>query len=565
MQGSHFCQLGEPGPIFNFPVGRKLVALMSKTKSVPPAVPATGSLRFAVLIRVSTEKQEKQGESLRTQATQTAQAVASLGGTIVKQYAGQEHATAGYEREQLDSLLADAARTRKPFDAVMVADASRWSRDNAKSKAGLQIFRENGIRFFALTQEYNLFDPNAILFLGMSAEIGEFHARQQRLKSALNCIERARRIGAPTSGRKPFGRTWDKVTGEWGLDARKHAMIQDVAKRYLQGESLPALAREYGINHSFLNKTLAESCGDSYTITWDIKDLNLSESVRIKIPRLLPERTIQAVRKKAIANRTYEHGQPKHPYLLQGHVFCAACGYLMTGQPNHQQLLYYRHRTRARHCHCTLDPLPYVRAEQLEAAVMELLFDTFGNPAAVKKAIEAAIPNRKELKEAAERYERLQHRMEEVTAGRDRVMTFVRKGTIAMDDAEKQLNELNATESAVNSELLAVADILGHQPDAKQVENVANSIGERLRPRVSAKRRRVTRAANADIGSMTWADKRALVEDIFNGEAIDGRPLGVYVSPIDGQAERRRKKWRFVLHGVPGLGTTKCVTQCDLG
>ena len=63
--------------------------IMSKT---------TKSHRFASLIRVSTEKQERQGESLRTQESQIKAAVAELGGVIARRYAGQEHATAGWER-----------------------------------------------------------------------------------------------------------------------------------------------------------------------------------------------------------------------------------------------------------------------------------------------------------------------------------------------------------------------------------------------------------------------------------------------------------------------------------
>ena len=54
------------------------------------------SLRFAPLIRVSTEGQEKKSESLRTQTTQIKQYVKSLGGIIPEhcwKYSGQEHAT----------------------------------------------------------------------------------------------------------------------------------------------------------------------------------------------------------------------------------------------------------------------------------------------------------------------------------------------------------------------------------------------------------------------------------------------------------------------------------------
>ena len=54
-----------------------------------------------------------------------------LGGRIVEWYGGQEHGTAGYEKKEVDRLIADAGRGR--FDAVIVTDADRWSRDNTKS------------------------------------------------------------------------------------------------------------------------------------------------------------------------------------------------------------------------------------------------------------------------------------------------------------------------------------------------------------------------------------------------------------------------------------------------
>src|SRR5262245_16018147 len=112
------------------------------------------SLRFAVLVRVSTEKQEKQGESLRTQRSQNERDVSRLNGRIAGWYGGQEHATAGWERKEVDRLIADASKGK--FDAVIVAYADRWSRDNAKSKEGLEVFRTHGICFYVGSTEYDL-------------------------------------------------------------------------------------------------------------------------------------------------------------------------------------------------------------------------------------------------------------------------------------------------------------------------------------------------------------------------------------------------------------------------
>lgn len=184
--------------------------------------------RFAALIRVSTEKQEKQGESLRTQRKQNEDTVKKLSGKIVGWYGGQEHATAGYEKREIERLLNDARQGR--FDAVIVANADRWSRDNEYSQQGLAVLKEKRIEFYTGATRWDLFTPSHKLFLGMSAEIGAFFASNQKLSSIQNRIERAKR-GIPTGGKKPFGRNF--VDGKWVIDKEKQAMIKDVAKRYL--------------------------------------------------------------------------------------------------------------------------------------------------------------------------------------------------------------------------------------------------------------------------------------------------------------------------------------------
>ncbi len=285
-------------------------------------------LRFAPIIRVSTEGQEKKGESLRTQRKQIQQYVQSLGGQIPEfcwGYMGQEHATPNQEREKLDKLLDDSANDL--FDAVIVCDASRWSRDNLKNKIGLETLRRNGIRFFVGTMEYDLYNPEHALFLGMSAELGEFQAKQQALKSIINKIERSKR-GIPCTGKLPYGRTYKEGKG-WEIDKEKAANIRNAAERYLNGESIFDIALTLGMNHTNLWKTLNHRSGSKWLVNFDSKQLNIKETVEIAIPPLLDDSTIQAVKEKGKANKTYLHGAIKNQYLLSRMIFCDKCGYTL--------------------------------------------------------------------------------------------------------------------------------------------------------------------------------------------------------------------------------------------
>jgi DNA invertase Pin-like site-specific DNA recombinase len=471
-----------------------------------------------------------------------------MGGQIVRRYAGQEHATAGWERQQLDKLLADAAQDRKPFDAVIVADASRWSRDNVRSDTGLEALRDAGVRFFVLRTEHDLFNPEARLFLRMSASIGAYHADIQAKKSVDNRIERARR-GVPTAGKVPFGRIWDAGKRQWRIDPQKQEMVRDCARRYLAGEPLPRLAREYGMNHSNLCKVLRERCGDQWEIAFRSDRLNIRETVSVPVPPLLPPETIAAVRHRLTANRTYLHKPPrsKHEFLLRGRVFCAACGYAMFGQENGNGRLYYRHCHHDRVKECPLkDPRPWVPAKSIEGAVVRDLFDMFGNPAAIERAVKASAP---ECDKALMRRADLEKELAKIDKARNRLLGLIERDAITDAQAEAKLVELKDRSAGLRAELDKLAQALAGMPDERAlkvwVERIKTEGWNPVLDRPMSDSIVVMDdegnqyAGGNDVASfvlMSNADRRALIENVFGDAMPDGSPAGIYLTPAGGAA-----------------------------
>jgi DNA invertase Pin-like site-specific DNA recombinase len=493
-------------------------------------------LRFAALMRVSSERQETEGESLRTQHTHIERDVGILGGRVIHWYGGQEHGTPGYEKKQVDRMIADAENGK--FDAVIVANADRWSRDNIKSREGLNAFKAHRVRFFVSTSEYDLFNPEHTLFLSMSAAFGEFQATHQSRKSIINRIERAKR-GVPTCGKLPFGRTFDENTGKWGIHAEKLAMVIDVAKRYLAGEPLPKLAAEYRQNHSNLHKVLMHRSGDKWEQTFGSKALNISETVETTVPRLLPEETIQALRRRAEANKTYHHGHSKHPYLFSRMVHCGHCGYAMFGQTNANGHRYYRHAhtDRARQCPC---PKAWVAAEELEQTVIAQLFENWGNRDAARKAIEEAVPDQQRMAELRQRRSRVKELLAQIDSGRERVIGFIANGALTDAQATKKLAELSKSEVGLREELEQINAALEHVPTPEAIDAFCK--------RMEAALKKIHRA-NHNPEDMTWKQRRALAETVFGGKTPEGKRMGVYVEWIDAQEKKRRKEWKFTIRG----------------
>jgi DNA invertase Pin-like site-specific DNA recombinase len=502
-------------------------------------------LRFAALVRVSTEKQEQQGESLRTQRNSVERSVANLGGRIVEWYGGQEHATPGWEKGEVDRLLVDAQKGQ--FDAVIVAYADRWSRDNAKSKEGLDAFRKHRIQFFVGSMEMDLFDPQVKFILGMHAEVGEFIAGQQNKKSLESRIERARR-GIPSGGRKPWGRIYDRKTEQWSIDTEKQSQLKEIAKRYLDGDTLENLAKEYGWHCGNLRETLRDRAGDTWTLRFRSKTLNIDETAVIAVHRLLDQKTIQDVRDRLVANRTHLRGRPINDYLLNGHVFCAACGFSMTAQPA-KSYFYYRHSRWALD-RCPLKPLPFVPAKQLEEEVVHQLFKTLGNPAAIRRSIKASVPD---CDEAIKRRARVQDDLDGVVKSRERVLALVAKDVVTMEQAEAQLRGIRERETTLRKELDRLEVLLANVPTEDDlrcyVERIETSIGPQIFVIDEEGNERI---GGNDVHSWVYMgrdDERKMLQAVFAGALVDGRKAGVYVYPLGKHRPHRQKKWGFTIRG----------------
>jgi len=487
----------------------------------------TRKLRFAPIVRVSTEQQAEKGESLQTQQKQIIGFVQTLGGVIPEacwKYSGQEHATPDQERKKLDQLLTDSAKDI--FDAVIVCDASRWSRDNFKSKIGLSTLKRNGIRFFVSTTEYDLTDPTAELILGVFTEFNQFAAREQSRKSILSRIERAKK-GIPTGGKLPYGRIFDKNTNCWGLDEEKASKIQWAAREYLNGRKMSEIAKFLEMNHPNLWKVLTKRSGEKWEIKFYKPDLKIDEVVEIPIPPLLPAEVIQAIKEKAKANKTYHHGHIKHRYLLSRMIFCGHCGYAMFGQTNHSTRRYYRH-ARGRKNACQ-HPGFWVRAGEVETAVFVHLFNASGNTPKLERAIEAATPDKERLDSLMDTHKRLSKLGQQLKRKKKRLIDAVSDGLISGQEIKEKMDEIVTNEDAISEELDLINAQLGDQPTKDQIER---------RTRLWQAVLKNASRGYSNILAMSYDDKRQLIESALGGMNPEGVRYGVYVYKADDDAVR---------------------------
>jgi DNA invertase Pin-like site-specific DNA recombinase len=437
------------------------------------------TLRFAPLIRVSTEKQEKKGESLTTQKAQIIQYVKSIPNGVIPDscwdYSGQEHATPDQERKKLDKLLSDTSKGI--FDAIIVCDASRWSRDNKKSKEGLQILRDNGIRFFVGTMESDLYNPAQNLFLGMSAEIGEFQAFEQARKSITNRIHRARR-GIPTVGALPYGRKFNKETGKFEIDEDKKKLIEQAVKRYIAGERFEDISKSVGIHYTTLWKIFKNKLGTEWHLSFVNKKVNVNETVIMSIPALIDDPKILAeIKERLRINTTYTRGNRKYYHILSGYIFCGRCGSKLQAHVNaHGKNARYYFHWRLGNNGCKFRKM--VNATELENSVLLNLVKTFGDYQMIEKAIQRATPDMARTKALDQEGKQLTKELLKVTNQKSVLIKKIADELISDDEAKLLLEDFREREKAIKLRLSTIDSELTPIPDVKHVKALSRWAGK---------------------------------------------------------------------------------------
>lgn len=501
-------------------------------------------LRFAPLIRVSTEKQKKQGESLRTQRKHLDEAIKSLGGVIVHWYAGQEHATPEQERKILEEFIEDVKTNR--FDAVMIDDLGRWSRDNYRSKSDLKILRNKEIRFFVRTQEYDLNDPLQSFLIGVGVEVEEFFARQQAYKSQINRIERAKRR-IPTSGKLPYGRIFNKETGTWKVIPKDKRKMEAVAREFLEENvDFNTLGKKFGMNGSNLHKILTKRCGDSWTIRFKSPIQNKDrpyEEITIKgIPRLLPEETIRRIRQKCEARRTWTHGFQKYQYLFSRKIFDVDTGYALTGTTNKRGQRYYR---------------PYkgkgyqysINADVIEKAILEALFEALSNRETLRKAVFEGNPMSKIADEMGREISLREKALRSVNAklsDRAKKVAHFSGNNLGgfLNKVKKEIEPMEERKVILEAEIKSLKTQQETLPTEEEIEGLS-----KMAKALVKKIERSHFESGHTLNNLSFEEKRKLVNLIFGGRDSSGRKYGIYIKFKGGKP----KRYSFEAYGKIGV------------
>jgi len=351
------------------------------------------------------------------------------------------------------------------FDVVVVFDVSRFSRDGFDILGSSRTLKQDfGIDVLDTKGHFDTRDRRNVLTNFIHAGVSEYERLAIMERTTCGQIRTAQN-GKPWSSHPPIGRAYDEESGRWYVTEKGKA-IATLLSRYVDGEGLTALCREFGISSraKISGWVWRSQLAGIYKARFQRPEIDVDEEVSVPgIPEVVTLALLEKVRARLRHNRRHNRHDVVR-YAFSGFIRCGDCKGSLNGQTKGEKTVYYRHKG--------LDgcSIKGVRADQLEPAVLDYLFGFFLDQPSFNEAVLRAMPpvgHRQDLaKQRAETEKRLAKNDREM---KRTISAVVVDGVDARLYVEPQ-NELKAEKEALTKRLDHLENEIATLPSAEQIE-----------------------------------------------------------------------------------------------
>lgn len=485
--------------------------------------------------RVSTVHQAEDGTSSDEQKRIIHEECQRKGWRLIDFYSDDGFSGKNTNRPGFSQMLADAKKGK--FKVCMFTKLDRVARKVIDLLNSLQVLNELGVKIYCVEQTViNTEGPMGNLTLQILAAFAEFE-RTLILERTNNGKRSRAKQGHPSSGNLPFARTFNKETVTWHIVPKLKEQVEQMANDYLYNNfSFEQLGEKYKMAKSYIRTILLKRSGDKFEQHFE------NETITTTIPRLLSDDIIEAIKRKSQSRKIVDHGAYKHQYLLSRFIYDAKTGYALTGTPSKGGILYYRTWKKAEN--------PYmVRAELIENAVMDDLFEALSNNDAIYKAVfggerEQNLEEdlRKRRSQIQKEYASVQTRLSRFGDAigdyeGDDVKAFLSSLKPKIVAAEKKLKELENEMHLIDGQLSAL-------PTKQEIKTAREIMRKQLEKAMDMS----AFTSGHTLHNLSFQDKRALLKLLFAGKDASNKKYGIYVTLISDNP----RKFLFTAYGRLG-------------
>jgi len=356
-------------------------------------------MRAAIYCRVSTEDQEREGTSLKTQLEACLAYCDQKKYQVARRFS-ETYSGLSLERPKLNELR-DLIRANE-IDIVVVYSIDRLSRDPVHGVILTQELEKHKVTLESVTELLEISDlGNLINYIRGYASKVEAEKIRERTMRGKNARLKEGKLPQGT-GIGIYGYQWDKATGHRTVIDSEAKVVQDIFAMVLQGYSFrkialelnkagirsksgsnwhPVTIRRIVTNEAYTGKTyfhMTKRTAENKVASRPREDWVLLPNVT---PPIISEETFSRTQELL---RHAEQARPikqSSPYLLVGFIKCSKCGSPICGTTLNRKYRYYQcigarpTTTRGKICDCG-----YIRANDLENSVWNKIIEMLSHP-----------------------------------------------------------------------------------------------------------------------------------------------------------------------------------------
>jgi site-specific DNA recombinase len=195
-------------------------------------------MRVALYVRVSTEEQAVEGFSINGQIDILTQYCISSEYDVVKVYKDEGYSAKTLNRPQLSTLLTDCKLNK--FDAVMVWDVSRLSRNLSDSLKVIEELNKEHVTFFSYNEKNWTSTPSEKFSFQIMGAVAEFQRSQTITNVKLGMSRRANE--GKWNGGIVLG--YNSVNKKLIVDEKEATLVRNIFDLYINGKGYKAIANQ---------------------------------------------------------------------------------------------------------------------------------------------------------------------------------------------------------------------------------------------------------------------------------------------------------------------------------
>lgn len=300
--------------------------------------------RVALYIRVSTDRQAKEGDSLEAQENALTNYCKENNYIIVDKYIDGGESGQKIKRTNLQRMLEDVKDGK--IDLIVMTKLDRWFRSIGDFYKVLEIIKKHNVGWKTIWEDYDTTTASGEFWLNISLSMGQLEAKRtsERINEVFNYKYNIQKTVC--SGKAPYGYKISKDK-KLIIDEEKSKNIIALFEHYAKTNNLNETANWFRANCENKSTAIIKKYLRNPIYIGKFKTTRTNETIEDFAPKIISDDLWNDVQKLIKINVKKSKGNPnsKHhnskPYIFSGLLICKECGHVLSGKSNPNENHYY--------------------------------------------------------------------------------------------------------------------------------------------------------------------------------------------------------------------------------